>query len=140
MCELTRVLRANYDVQFLLDPVAVVDYVIKYKTKPEKRSETMFQLMRNLCLQEQGFGVDRCAACPFAEPAPPTLLVPSAAPSPPVSSGYVGRSTTARTELRIHPDYLPLTSRRYGGHGEPGAGRMDVPGHAGLWHHRWRRT
>ena len=46
-------LRANYDVQFLLDPMAVIDYVIKYKTKPEKRSETMFQLMRNVCLQER---------------------------------------------------------------------------------------
>ena len=50
--DLTSVVRANYDVQFLLDPVAVIDYVIKYKSKPEKRSETMMQLMRNVCQQE----------------------------------------------------------------------------------------
>jgi len=47
---LTHAIRANYDVQFVLDPVAVIEYIVKYKTKPEKRSETFKNLMRQVVL------------------------------------------------------------------------------------------
>ena len=45
---LTHALRANYDIQFVLDPVAVIEYIVKYKTKPEKRSDTFKALMRQV--------------------------------------------------------------------------------------------
>ena len=45
---LTHAIRANYDIQFVLDPVAVIEYIVKYKTKPEKRSDTFKALMRQV--------------------------------------------------------------------------------------------
>lgn len=45
---LTHAIRANYDIQFVLDPVAVIEYIVKYKTKPEKKSDTFKTLMRQV--------------------------------------------------------------------------------------------
>jgi len=45
---LTHTVQGNYDVQFVLDPHAVVEYIVKYKTKPEKRSETYKDMMKEL--------------------------------------------------------------------------------------------
>ena len=48
MTELTSAIQANYDVQFVIDAHAVVEYLVKYKTKPEKRSQTYKDMMKIL--------------------------------------------------------------------------------------------
>ena len=48
MTELTSAIQANYDVQFVIDAHAVVEYLVKYKTKPEKRSQTYKDMMKVL--------------------------------------------------------------------------------------------
>jgi hypothetical protein len=52
---LTHAIRANYDIQFVLDPVAVIEYIVKYKTKPEKKSDTFKALLREV-VQEADAG------------------------------------------------------------------------------------
>ena len=43
---LTHECGSNYDVQFIVDYHALVEYLVKYKTKPEKRSDTYKELMK----------------------------------------------------------------------------------------------
>ena len=43
---LTQGCGSNYDVQFIVDYHALVEYLVKYKTKPEKRSDTYKELMK----------------------------------------------------------------------------------------------
>ena len=40
MCNIAGLVSVNYDLQFVLDPVSCVEYIVKYKTKPETHTET----------------------------------------------------------------------------------------------------
>ena len=45
---LTHGVRGNYDVQFIIDYASVVEYILKYVGKPEGKSDTFKELMRNV--------------------------------------------------------------------------------------------
>ena len=45
---LTHAVRGNYDIQFIIDYASVVEYVLKYVGKPEGKSDTFKEFMRNV--------------------------------------------------------------------------------------------
>ena len=45
---LTHAVRGNYDIQFVIDYTSVIDYIVKYIGKPEGRSDTFRNLMKNV--------------------------------------------------------------------------------------------
>jgi hypothetical protein len=45
---LTHALRANYDIQFVIDYASVIDYIVKYMGKQEGKSDTYLNMMSNV--------------------------------------------------------------------------------------------